>query len=158
MSESLGPTLRARRATPDDLGILVEFNAAMARETEGKDLDRDRLQAGVAAVLREGDLGFYLVAESAETVVGQLLVTFEWSDWRNGYFWWIQSVYVAPGYRRRGVYRMLENRVRDEARGRGDVCGLRLYVARGNLIAQRVYANLGMRRSHYDMFEVDLTP
>jgi len=158
MSESPSPTLRARQAMPDDLEILVEFNAAMARETEGKALDRDRLRAGVAAVLTDGDRGFYLVAESAGTVVGQLLVTFEWSDWRNGYFWWIQSVYVAPEHRRRGVYRMLETRVRDEARRRGHVCGLRLYVARGNRIAQRVYANLGMRRSQYEMFEVDLMP
>jgi GNAT superfamily N-acetyltransferase len=147
----------------------------MARETEGKELDLARLRAGVEAVLGDASRGFYLVAEipsaslsqrhvlsEAERgvrgdwqVVGQLLITTEWSDWRNGFFWWVQSVYVAPHYRRQGVYRALDNYLRAEALRRGDVCGLRLYVARTNQVAQQVYANLGMVRSHYDMYEVE---
>jgi len=113
----------------------------------------------VEAVLRDPDpdrgRGFYLLAEAEGQVVGQLLVTTEWSDWRNAFFWWVQSVYVAPSYRRRGVYRALDSYLRAEARRRGDVCGLRLYVARTNRVAQQVYASLGMARSHYDMFEVE---
>ena len=147
--------LRVRRATQQDLDIVVEFNAAMARETEGRTLDLGRLRKGVAPVLSADDKGFYLVAELAGQVVGQLLITTEWSDWRNAYFWWIQSVYVAPGSRRRGVYRRLHDHVLAEARDRGNVCGLRLYVDKENSVAQRVYASLGMGRARYDMFEID---
>ncbi len=147
--------IRVRRATPQDLDTMVEFNAAMARETEGRVLDFDRLRTGVARVLNADDKGFYLVAELAGRVVGQLLITTEWSDWRNAYFWWIQSVYVASDWRRRGVYRRLHEFVLDEARLRGDVCGVRLYVDRDNHVAQQVYSSLGMDRSHYDMFEID---
>ena len=147
--------LGVRRATLQDLDILVVFNSAMALESEGKTLDRRRLEDGVAALFDGDDRGFYLVAEAEGRVVGQLLITFEWSDWRNAYFWWIQSVYVASEWRRRGVYRRLHEHVLDEARLRGDVCGVRLYVDRDNRVAQRVYSNLGMNRSHYDMFEID---
>ena len=147
--------IQVRRATLDDLGALVEFNAAMALETEGMMLDLERLRAGVAALLYDDDRGFYFVAEDLGRVVGQLLMTTEWSDWRNAYFWWIQSVYVTPEFRRRGVYRKLHNHVMAESRVRGDVCGLRLYVDRDNNVAQRVYASLEMHHSHYDLWEVD---
>ena len=100
--------------------------------------------------------GFYLVAETAGQVVGQLLVTAEWSDWRNAYFWWVQSVYVSPDYRRRGVYRALDSHIRAEARRRGDTCGVRLYVERANHVARQAYTNLGMTRSRYDLYEIDL--
>ena len=149
------PELRVRWATSSDLDTVVTFNAAMAQETESRQLELGLLRAGVDAVLRDDSRGFYLVAEAEGQVVGQLLVTTEWSDWRNAFFWWIQSVYVAPLYRRRGVYRALDAYLGAEARRRGDVCGLRLYVARTNRVAQRVYANLGMSRSHYDMYEVE---
>jgi GNAT superfamily N-acetyltransferase len=137
------------------MDTLVRFNAAMARETEGKALDLDRLRNGVAGLFQDSSRGFYLVAEMAGQVVGQLLITAEWSDWRNAYFWWIQSVYVAPDYRRRGVYRALDTYVRTEAQKRGDICGIRLYVDRDNHVAQQVYTSLGMAQSHYDMYELE---
>ena len=147
--------LAVRRACRQDVDVIVEFNSAMALESEGKTLDERRLRDGVALLFDGEDRGFYLVAEAEDRVVGQLLITYEWSDWRNAHFWWIQSVYVASGWRRRGVYRRLHEYVLEDARLRGDVCGVRLYVDRDNHVAQQVYSNLGMDRSHYDMFEID---
>jgi len=146
-----------RRATPEDLDTLVRFNAAMAEETEGKALELARLRSGVAALFQDPNRGFYLVAEIGGQVAGQLLVTTEWSDWRNAFFWWIQSVYVAPVYRRRGVYRALHRYLQAEAQRHGDICGLRLYVERSNQVAQRVYSSLGMARSHYDLYEIEFS-
>ena len=154
MSNSVSP-VHVRTARWSDLDTVVEFNALMARETEDKELDQVTVRAGVAAVLQNRSLGFYLIAEIDGHVAGQLLITSEWSDWRAGFFWWIQSVYVAPDYRRRGVYRALDSHVRDEALKRGDVCGVRLYVERNNHTAQMVYRNLGMSQSSYDMYEVE---
>ncbi len=144
-----------RRATRADLDSIIEFNAAMAQETEGKVLDPSRLRDGVKSVLQREDLGFYLLAEVEGQAVGQLLVTTEWSDWRNAFFWWIQSVYVRPDYRRRGVYRALDRQVRAEADRRGDICGVRLYVDRENLVAQQVYQDLGMCQSRYHLYEIE---
>lgn len=152
------PGFLVRRATASDCNTLVQFNAAMALETEGKTLNLARLPDGVAAVLNDESLGFYIVAEESGTAVGQLLITTEWSDWRNGYFWWIQSVYVAPGVRRRGVYRSLHNYVIARAHRDGNVCGLRLYVDRDNLAAQKTYAGLDMRRSNYQLWETNFEP
>ena len=153
----MADSILVRPANQRDLKVLVEFNSAMALETEGKSLDPDALHAGVAAVLEDGLKGFYLVAECRGNPVGQLLVTSEWSDWRNAYFWWIQSVYVIPEHRRRGVYRALDQQVRAQARLRGNVCGVRLYVDRRNHGAQKVYSSLGMCPSHYDMYEVEIS-
>ena len=147
-----------RRAAMSDLNTLVEFNAAMAQETESRTLELDRLRDGVAAVLNDETLGFYCVAEELGTVIGQLLITTEWSDWRNGYFWWIQSVYVAPGFRRRGVYSSLHSYVTAEARREGNVCGLRLYVDRDNVAAHKTYTSLDMRRSNYQLWETNFEP
>ena len=147
--------IHIRRATPTDAGFIVESNVAMARETEGLALDVDVVRSGVAAVLADPSLGFYLVAEIEGNLAGQLMVTYEWSDWRNGLFWWIQSVYVHPDHRRRGVYRALDAHVRAEAMRDGSVCGLRLYVDRDNHVAQSVYASLDMQHSHYDLYEID---
>jgi GNAT superfamily N-acetyltransferase len=127
----------------------------MARETEGKVLEPFRLRDGVKAVLQREDLGFYLMAEVDGQAVGQLLVTTEWSDWRNAFFWWVQSVYVRPDYRRMGVYRALDQEVRVEAGRRGNVCGIRLYVDGENLTAQQVYRRLGMSQSRYHMYEIE---
>ena len=149
------PDIVVRKATKSDLNTVVAFNAAMARETEDKTLDMDLLSKGVSAVLAQDGLGFYLMAEMDGRAVGQLMITTEWSDWRNGYFWWIQSVYVDADYRRRGVYSALDSHVRSEARRRGGVCGLRLCVERNNHVAQQVYSSLEMHRSHYDLFEID---
>lgn len=148
--------IQIRRGQPGDRDALVAFNLAMARETEGRELDRKTVNAGVAAVFQSEDRGFYLVATSTDNkIVGGLLITYEWSDWRNGVIWWIQSVYVEPGWRRRGVYRRLYEAVKTDALERGSVAGIRLYVERENAVAHSVYESLGMKQAHYDMYEVD---
>lgn len=148
-------TLRIREATLDDLPILGAYNRAMANEVEGLDLSPEVLEAGLRGVLGDPARGFYRVAEIGERVVGQLMITFEWSDWRNGFFFWIQSVYVLPEFRRRGVYRRLYADILTLAESRPDVCGVRLAVARGNVKAKATYETLGMELSIYDMYEVD---
>ena len=155
--ESADGTPRVRPARAGDLDTLVEFNRAMALETEARELDADRLRSGVGRALADGERGSYRVAELDGRVVGCLLVTREWSDWRDGWFWWIQSVYVHPAGRRRGVYRALYADLEAEARGRGDVCGIRLYVEENNRAAQSVYGSLGMERTRYLLYEVDFT-
>jgi GNAT superfamily N-acetyltransferase len=152
---SSAPAWKVRPAAPDDLEVLVRFSAAMARETEGRALDEARLRQGIRAVVESGHRGFYLVAEGGSTVVGQLLITYEWSDWRNGVFWWIQSVFVEPSARRRGVYRTLHEYVLQEALRRGDVCGLRLYVEQANAGAQATYARMEMSPTGYRIYERD---
>ena len=148
-----------RPADERDVESLVEFNRAMARETESKELDAAVLRAGVENLLREPRYGFYVVAEGVgpedgrAEVVGSLMVTYEWSDWRNGLFWWVQSVYVRPQFRRRGIYRMLYEFVKARAAREESVRGFRLYVERENAVAQRTYARLGMTETHYKLFE-----
>jgi GNAT superfamily N-acetyltransferase len=146
-----------RKAVPSDVDVLVHFNRAMAEETEEKSLVLSSLSAGVRAAIDDASKGFYLLAEVGGKPAGSLLVTTEWSDWRNAQYWWIQSVYVSPPYRRRGVYKALHRRVERLARSAGDVCGLRLYVDAGNSAAKSVYERLGMSRSRYLMFEAKLT-
>jgi GNAT superfamily N-acetyltransferase len=142
--------VRVRAAQADDCEVLAAFNAAMAIETEAKTLDSETLRAGVVRVLAEPTRGFYLVAESNGVVAGCLMVTFEWSDWRNGDWWWLQSVYVMPEYRRHGVFRALYAEVERRARAAGAV-GLRLYVERDNERARQTYASLGMEEEPYRM-------
>lgn len=152
-------SLTIRLARREDVDVLVHFNAAMALETEGRQLDLERLRRGTLAVFEDPARGFYLVAELPDkpspSVIGQLLVTYEWSDWRNAAFWWIQSVYVHPAWRRRGVYRRMHASVLERARARPDVCGLRLYVDRNNAVAQAVYRKVGLSCSPYHIFEDD---
>ena len=159
--------ISARRAKPADTERIAAFQHAMALETEGKTLDPETLRQGIAAVFQDARKGFYIVAvangnaggaDDAAQVVGSLLITYEWSDWRNATFWWIQSVYVHPAWRRMGVYRSMYAYVLDAVNTRKDICGIRLYVERANAIAQQTYANLGMRKSHYDLYEIDLAP
>ncbi|MBM4121345.1 MAG: GNAT family N-acetyltransferase [Nitrospira sp.] len=151
--------LTVRPARLEDADVLVGFSAAMALETEGRTLDREQLRRGTLAVLKSPARGFYLVAErlggASREVVGQLLVTYEWSDWRNATFWWIQSVYVHPNWRRQGVYRRMHEAVFTQARARKDVCGLRLYVERENRMAQAVYRRVGLTPSSYLVFDED---
>ena len=125
----------------------------MAWETEQKKLDEVVLSKGVLALIEDSNKGFYLVAEQNSRVVGSLMVTTEWSDWRNAVFWWIQSVYIAPDYRRQGIYAQLYAQVKALAEKQQDVCGFRLYVEKENLIAQKTYESLGMEQSHYLMYE-----
>lgn len=147
--------LRVRSARAADAPLITRFNLALARETEDLALEPARVQRGVRTLLRSPAKGAYFLAELDGAVVGQLLLTYEWSDWRNGNFWWVQSVYVAPEFRRRGVFRALYAHVERLARARRDVCGLRLYVERGNRSAKRTYRRLGMAKTHYELFEVD---
>lgn len=149
-------TLTIRDAVRDDLNHLVQWNAAMALETEAKQLDLGVLARGIAGVFDEPRRGFYLVAEREGVPVGSLLVTYEWSDWRDGNFWWIQSVYVVEPARRGGVFRALYADVARRALAAGAV-GLRLYVETENHRAQKTYADLGMERCHYFMYEQPLT-
>lgn len=147
-------SLFVRPATSADLPALCAWNAAMAWETEHKTLDPERLRGGVAGVLAQPARGFYLLAERAGTTVGCLLVTYEWSDWRCGDFWWIQSVYVVAAARRQGVFRALYAAAKQRAYDAGAV-GLRLYVDHDNHAAQATYEGLGMRRCHYAMYEAE---
>ena len=145
--------MNIRIANLKDAESLVEFNQAMALETEGKTLDGRILQSGVEAVLRDRQKGFYAVAENKGKIVGGLMVTFEWSDWRDNWFWWIQSVYIMPDFRGQKVYSRLYHFIKQKAEEKGDVCGFRLYVERENKNAQTVYERCGMDASHYLMYE-----
>ena len=142
-----------RPAHSRDAATIAAFNQAMARETEGKELSPEVLAAGVEALFDRPEFGFYLLAEIEKTVAGCLMITYEWSDWRNGPFWWVQSVYVKPEYRRRGVYRRLYEEVKKRAAREGDVRGIRLYVEKENIRAQGTYQSLGMRETPYQMYE-----
>jgi len=142
-----------RLAKPSDAPSIIEFNLAMAMETEEKQLDRAILERGVQAVLDNPAHGFYVVAESDDCIMGSLLVTPEWSDWRNGLFWWIQSLYVLPQWRRRGVFRALYTFVTEQAAANSDVRGVRLYVEKNNAIARTCYETMGMRESIYTLYE-----
>ena len=144
-----------RVAVTSDGAIIAEFNAAMALESEGIKLDAAVLRAGVDAALADAGKAFYLLAEIANAPVGQLMVTTEWSDWRNGWIWWIQSVYVVPERRRQGVYRRLYGRLTEMAGERGDIRGMRLYVMRDNRVAKGTYEALGMSHSEYDLYETE---
>jgi ribosomal protein S18 acetylase RimI-like enzyme len=145
--------MNIRIAQKEDAPALVEFNQAMALETEGKRLDSQVLKSGVEAVFHDEKKGFYVVAEEDDEIVGGLLITFEWSDWRDGWFWWVQSVYVLPNARGRGVYPSLYEFVKEKAREVNNVCGFRLYVEKENTRAQKVYEKLGMERSQYLPYE-----
>lgn len=144
-----------RLATREDAAFLAEGNARMAWETESLQLDAVRLRAGVEAVFDDPARGFYLIAEMDGEPAGQMMITYEWSDWRNGVFWWIQSVYTLPEFRGRGAFKALYAEAESLARNAGNVCGLRLYVDTHNEAAQGTYQRCGMRQTTYRMFEVD---
>jgi len=145
--------LRVRAAAPADLAVVCDFNSLLAKESEGKTLDQDLLRPGVAAVLADPHKGRYFLAEKDGHIVGQLAITFEWSDWRNGWFWWIQSVYVRPEARRIGVFRALFEHVRDAAVRDSEVIGIRLYVERDNHAAHGTYQRLGLDWTGYQVME-----
>lgn len=141
--------IRIRPATRKDLDRVVEFNLGLASETEGKALDRDTLRAGIEAALSDPIRARYFLAEVDGRVVGQTMFTREWSDWRNAYFWWIQSVYIDADHRGRGVFRALYSHIRELAKREPDVCGIRLYVDKQNHRAIETYQRLGMELTDY---------
>ena len=142
-----------RSVSTDDISDIAQFNIAMAQETEERQLDPETIQSGVSGVIQNHAHGFYLIAEQDQVAVGSLLITFEWSDWRNGTLWWIQSVYVKPEHRRTGVFKALYDAVIARARAAKSVRGIRLYVEQENLDAQSVYQKLSMQKTPYQMFE-----
>ena len=146
---------RIRPAMAADRPVIVEYNRLLAFETESKVLDPAVLDEGVAVALADPDRLRYWVAEldGSTQPVGQAAVTREWSDWRKGWIWWFQSVYVAAPFRGRGVFRALYRHIRDEARGLPDVIGLRLYVEDSNAPAHRTYRALGMKPGGYSVYE-----
>ena len=150
MNES---TILIRPATVNDAETVARFNERLATESEGKTLDPGTIRAGVRTGLEDSGRSLYFVAEIDGAIAGQLMITTEWSDWHNGYYWWIQSVFVDEPYRRRGVFRSLYNHVRDIARSRVDVCGLRLYVHESNARAKDTYESLGMEITAYQLCE-----
>lgn len=145
--------MHIRRAKASDISALVQFSQAMALETEEKKLDAETLFSGVSAVLGDEGKGFYLVAELDGEIAAGLMVTYEWSDWRNAWFWWIQSVYVRPQHRGKAVYGQLYSSVKKLAVETRGVCGFRLYVEKENERAKRVYEKQGMQISNYVMYE-----
>ena len=142
-----------REARSADGRTLARFNALMAEETEGKTLDPDLINPGVQALLEDATKGRYWVAEAGEEIIGQLMVTYEWSDWRNGNIWWIQSVYVPSKWRRKGIFTALYRHVESTAAAEPGVIGLRLYVEENNTRAQQTYEALGMTKPSYLVME-----
>lgn len=142
-----------RRAEATDAQAIANFNRLMAQETEDKTLQPEIILSGVKNMIANPAYGFYLVAEQNSQLVGALMITSEWSDWRNGLFWWIQSVYIRQGWRRQGIYRQLYTKVKTLAAERGNICGFRLYVERDNHHAQQTYAALGMNATDYLLYE-----
>ena len=142
-----------REGRPADAEAIVEFQVAMARETEDVTLERDVTTRGVHAVFADPSHGRYFIAEADGRAVASLMITYEWSDWRNGVVWWIQSVYVRPEHRRRGIYAGLYDHVQRIAQANEMVKGIRLYVDKRNAAAQEVYRRMGMNGEHYQVFE-----
>ena len=144
--------MKIRLAHREDAHYFIEFNQAMAFETEGKRLDPEVVGPAVESVFDDVEKGFYVVAEDGDEIVGGLMITYEWSDWRGCWFWWIQSVYIRPEARGKRVYSQLYDFVKTLAREAGNVYGIRLYVETENVHAQRVYEKVGMQQSHYLMY------
>jgi len=147
--------MKIRGANPEDISLIAQFNQKMALETEDKTLPDSLIIPGVEAVLKDAVKGRYYVAEEEGTMVGQLMITYEWSDWRNKTVWWIQSVYVEEAFRGRGIYKGLYEAVKKDAKQEG-IQTIRLYVEKENHTAQKVYEKLGMEETVYTMYEATL--
>jgi GNAT superfamily N-acetyltransferase len=145
--------MEIRKATITDWQAIADFQIAMALETENLNLDPPTVEKGVKAVFADPSKGIYFVAEREGLVIGSLMITFEWSDWRNGNVWWIQSVYVMPGFRRNGVFKKLYGYVKETVTKNDELRGLRLYADKSNNVAHKTYFSLGMNSEHYFMFE-----
>jgi len=146
---------KIRTAGFDDAKIIADFNYSMAIETENKELDKSVLEQGVLNLLSDKSKGLYYVCEIDSTVIGQLMITKEWSDWRNGYFWWIQSVYVKPEFRSKNIFKSLYKHVEQLCREDTDAIGLRLYVEKENEKARKVYEKMGMKKTNYLLYEIE---
>lgn len=144
--------LTVRAATAADIEVIAEFNIKLAAETESKQLDSATVLRGVTALVADPAKGRYFLACIDGAVVGQVAISFEWSDWRNGWFWWLQSVYVRSDWRGKGVFRALHHALASEARGAGAVA-LRLYVERENISGQRTYTSVGFAATTYEVYE-----
>jgi GNAT superfamily N-acetyltransferase len=145
--------IKIRKADMNDIDFIVGFQKSMALETENLVLDPSTVFLGVRAVLKDLSKGQYFLAECDGTVISSLLVTFEWSDWRNGQVWWLQSLYVVPEFRRKGIFRQMFLFLKNEVLENANLKGIRLYVDKTNKIAQEVYQALGMDGEHYQVFE-----
>jgi ribosomal protein S18 acetylase RimI-like enzyme len=145
--------VNVRPAVPSDAPVIAEFNRRLALETEALALEPAVLAAGVAAILRDAGRGLYFVGEADGEVVGQLMITYEWSDWRNGWIWWLQSVYVHADFRGRGVFKTIFEYAREQARQAGNVAAIRLYVENENRNAQRTYEKLGFTEMHFRLYQ-----
>jgi len=143
-----------RNADSNDIKTIAKYNIAMALETENKRLDKNTITKGVTSVVMDNSKGLYWVMEIDDVLAGQLMVTYEWSDWRNGMMWWIQSVFVPEAYRRQGVYKALYRNLADLAKADKECCGIRLYVEKKNTRAQNTYLNLGMINAGYEIMEI----
>lgn len=144
---------KIRTATSEDKNTLASFQLLMARETEDLNLEREVLLKGIQALLDDPSKGRYFVAEEHDEILGCLMVTPEWSDWRNGTVWWIQSVFIMEEHRNKGIYKKLYNFIQEEVKKDDSLKGIRLYVDKTNLPAQAVYEALGMDGSHYQLYE-----
>ncbi|MBO7317456.1 MAG: GNAT family N-acetyltransferase [Bacteroidales bacterium] len=139
-------------ATTQDIATIARFQIDMAMESEGYELAQEKILQGVTAAMNDSNKGQYLIARVEGIAVGSLMLTREWSDWNNNWYWWVQSVYVLPAYRGRGIYKAMYEHVKEMARTNG-VKQVRLYVDKGNTPAQEVYKKLGMQECHYYMYE-----
>lgn len=146
--------LNIRKAVISDVDVIAENNYKTAFETENISFDKNTLLKGAKSVIEDESKGTYFLAEIDGKVVGQLMMTKEWSDWRNAEFWWIMSVYVEERYRRQGVFKSLFQHLSEKAKAAGDVCGLRLYVEKNNKAAQNTYSSVGMKESYYRIYEI----
>ena len=142
-----------RPATLDDITTIAGFQVGLASETENLELNRETATKGIKALFDDPARGVYFVAESAGAIAGCFLITYEWSDWRNAMIWWLQSVYVSPPFRRKGVFRKMYDHILDTISQDDTIIGLRLYVDRSNTRAQGIYKSLGMNGDHYTVFE-----
>ena len=149
----MSDALSVRTGQEKDIDTLVKHNIALAQETEQKQLSHPIVTQGVQMLLKNPQFGFYVVAEMANEVVGSCMVTYEWSDWRCGLFWWIQSVYVKPEFRRQGIFRKLYEFLKEKASNEQNVCGFRLYVEKSNHSGQNTYARVGMKEAPYEFYE-----
>jgi len=145
--------ITVRKANPGDENSIIDFQVKMAKETEQVDLDRDIVNKGVNAVFNSSEKGIYFVAESENKIIASLLITFEWSDWRNGNVYWIHSVYVLPEFRKKGVFKTMYLHLKKIAQKDKNNRGLRLYVDKTNTNARKVYETMGMDGNHYLLYE-----